>query len=137
MQSSENPVLVQLEVSVEGTHLVAKLVFVNQSAESFYVERAKAQPSHTLDYNLFHIFDGEERLAFTGRLAKRPPPTLEEFVPIPPMSRIESTVQLDRSYDFPRGAHEYRIFYQAVNSSRGEQPLFKLISNQVTIEYRR
>ena len=134
---SDEPVEARLVISVEGTHLIAQLTFFNLWSEPVYLERAKTRPGHRLEYNLFHIYDGEDRIPFSGALAKRPPPTPDEFDTLVPGGTVEATVRLDRSYDFPHGAREYEIFYQAVNASRGEQPLFKLVSNRVTVEYRR
>jgi hypothetical protein len=131
----EPPVEVHLRLEVDQGQLTAGLTFYNRSSIPVFVERAKTLPGRSLEYNLFRIREGEQTIRFVGEMAKRPPPSPDDFVGIPPRGVMESRVRIDRWYRFLKESREYEICYQAVNSTCGDQPLFVMESNPLKIVY--
>jgi hypothetical protein len=130
-------VQVALAVAIRGPAVEATLTFTNPTSRSIYVEKAKAVPGARVESDVFEIDLDGETIPFRGPYAKRPPPGPGEFAEIAPHGELRSTVRLDEAYQFPRGSHEYRAAYSAINSIRGEQDLFEMRSNEVRFHYTR
>jgi hypothetical protein len=131
---SQASVRVQLELAASD-HLEAVVTFTNESVFPVYLETTKTQMGERLEHNVFHVYDGDERVPFAGRMAKMPPPGSDDFVPLEPSQTIQTRLRLDPWYRFPPGEREYQVYYQSFNASRGDQPLFRLLSNTARIRY--
>jgi hypothetical protein len=55
---------------------------------------------------------GEAEVPYTGRMVKRGPPSLEDYVELAPHSAHTHTIDITHAYAFKPGTHTYMIHYE-------------------------
>lgn len=131
----ENLVSVKLDVAPNAGNLVASLMFQNVSKKTVYLDKYSAGLVDEPIGRLFEITDQNgKKLRYTGILVKRKFDK-NDFVALLPGESLKATVLLDKWYEFHTGSHKYLVSYEVFNHSYGEQALFKMASNKVSIEY--
>lgn len=62
-------------------------------------------PLDGVDNDLFDVYQNGERIAYTGRLVKRPAPTAADYVEIKPGESLSAEVDLTAVYDMRKGGN--------------------------------
>ena len=127
---------VALRIEADAERITAHLAFTNPSGQPFALYEGNTCDGGSLDSDLFQIVDGQHRLAYRGRLVKRPAPAPSDFKAVPAGGRLEVDVRLEEAYAFPPSPGEYVATYQAYNPSVGVQPLTRLVSNAAPFSWR-
>lgn len=121
---------VRLTIGVAGREATATVVFTNPGPAEVLLWNVNACTGGQLENNLFEIYRGDQRVRYTGMLAKRGQPTLEEFIRLAPRQSVTSVVPLHSYYRFPGGG-DYRACYTAFNPYPNRDGFFPLQSNEV------
>jgi hypothetical protein len=106
---------VHASLSVDARH---DKVLVTFRVENRGERRVGLPREIALDPELAHrVFDlrehpGEAEVPYTGRMVKRAPPGLEDYVELAPHSAHTHTIDITRAYAFKPGTHTYVIRYE-------------------------
>ena len=107
----------QLAVEVSGQHAVVRLTITDPSPDQpFFVEKSKFPSAPPLRAKLFRIESEGKEVRYIGPMAKRPAPTREDFLRIPPGGEIHGAADITELYAFLPGTHEYTIVYRAFHA---------------------
>jgi len=127
---------VALAVHVSGPSVVATLVFENHSDGDVYLDRRNACAAGVIENDVFEIRAGRRRVSYLGALAKRRPPTPDDFIRLGAGQTFTTEVKLERAYGFLKGRHEYEARYVAIHQYPS-RPLLELQSNPERFSFRK
>lgn len=128
----ETPLVVTLKVSPAGRKVPAALTFLNQSRTAVFLYKVNACELGALENDLFRITLGDKKIEYTGTLSKLREPGPDDFIKLAPGATHETTVPLEKFYNFPAGPGLYRARFTAFNPEPSGDNLLKLTSNEVT-----
>jgi hypothetical protein len=120
---------VRLRISVRRIQVLADLEFMNTSRHDVFIEKFNACVNGEIENNVFEIRADGHLLDYTGMLAKRRRPLLEDYLRLPPGQPFTTQVDLTRAYDFPRGKRTYEAAYSAVLSYPERDGIWTLTSD--------
>ncbi|GAB3279514.1 hypothetical protein GCM10027347_54280 [Larkinella harenae] len=136
MAVQKQPVRIQIVIVQKTGQLWANMTFTNQSALPIYLNKLDIGMSQRLMNNLFVVKQKGQEVSYTGVMAKRRPPTLEDFVLLEPGKSVRTTIRLDPSYAFKPGKNRYSIQYRHYHGSpKDSSVLHELVSKLYYFDY--
>jgi hypothetical protein len=127
-----SPLKVMLTIGVRDAQAIANVSFNNPTDADIFLWDVLGCPGGDLQNNLFEIYLRDQRVAYTGLLAKRAQPAAEEFLRIAPGRSHETSIPLHTYYRFHPGENSYRARYLAFNPFPDRAGFSLLTSNEVT-----
>jgi len=124
-----NGVSVHLTVSAVFDQVMARLEFKNSSNRDVFIEKYNACAEQRIENNVFEIQTHGQLLDYTGMLAKRRRPILQDYLVIRPGESFKTEVDLTKAYAFPKEFHDYVVVYSAVISYPDRDGIWMLKSN--------
>jgi hypothetical protein len=110
------------------------LSFRNDGAGEAYLYRPNACLEGRIDNDVFTVFQGTTRVAYTGRYVKRPAPRPHDFLAVPPRSASVVEVDLASAYGLVSGV-ACTVFYEAFHDNPlGTDDLWEVTSNTITLD---
>jgi hypothetical protein len=127
---------VTLSVEVSNKSVIAHLVFRNASERIIYANKQLIYYDGRIRNDYFEVKNGEGgKVRYLGVMANctRLP---DEYIQLGPGEQINTSISLEKSYEFKEG-ESYRIRYYAFNPSfqQEQQQLIEMQSNNVIISY--
>lgn len=125
-------VVVALEVSVEGGHVLADLTFSKVGTGEWYVWRRTALLDGVVRDQVFHMTCEGKKVRYIGPQLMRPLPGPADFALV---TQLSARVTLDDLFQFLPGTHTYQVVYDCpwvafLNPPSG--PSIGLTSNEAT-----
>ena len=116
--------------------VVAKVTITNEGRGMALVPRWQI-PGRVLDADLFEVTQDGRPVRYTGRLAKRPAPTPQDFVRLAPGKSVSGETELSRHYDILDGG-EYIVVFRmdlldGTLADELRRPSDEVFSNEVAI----
>jgi hypothetical protein len=126
---------VQLDVEVNGTILLAHLVFTNNTSNKVYLDKKTICISGKTRRNIFDITDEQnKKVNYLGMMEKRiviP----EDFMLLDSGETVKTNISLNDVYDVSKG-NKYFVQLSVYHPSYDDEgPLNKLESNKVEVVY--
>jgi hypothetical protein len=126
---------IQLEVEVNGSEMLAHLVFFNNTGETLYLDTKTICTNGQTRRNIFNITDESNgKIKYAGIMEKRFVAP-EDFIPIDPGDKIETNIILNEVYRVNKGQKyfiQYSVYHPSYND---EQGINKMESNIVEVVY--
>ena len=113
----------------------AHLRFENRGASVGFLYRINACVDGRILNDVFVLTSKGVRMAYTGKLAKRRRPILEDYLELRAGQTAEATVRLDQGYRFLEGPHAYALRYEAIHQYPDNDDYFELVSNEALFTF--
>ncbi len=111
---SQAPALVTLRVTPRGRDLQAELEFTNVSSQPVYIDKTLGCLDGKIGEDVFQITADGQPVPYSGKKTSRPSdPGPRQFIALNPNETRSVSVNLNRSYRLPPGAHTYNVTYLA------------------------
>ncbi len=129
----------KLSVDLAGQHVIVSIVVTNPPGNGvLYLEKNKIVATPPLRMKLFRILCEGKEVAYTGVMAKRRPPTADDFFRVAPGSDVKGFADITDLYDFLPGEHRYSIEYRAFHGDPNDpSKLVEIVSEPATFELKR
>ena len=121
-----------LEILTSDISVEARVDYKNVSDKVAFLMLVNAGLTGELENDIFKIAaeDGTE-VAYSGTLAKRPKPLLQDFQRLEPGQSVTARVRLDHAYTFLGDRrHEYKVVYSAYHQYPERTGFWELVSNE-------
>lgn len=124
-----------INVDVKENKIIVKLSFKNNSkTEHVYLAKYRGASNDEMLTNFLDISSENKRIEYIGDLAKIKP-SLDNFVDLRPLETLSFSREIDTSYEFLQGTHEYQIQYKAFQDYPKMPPAKLLVSNIAKFQY--
>ena len=130
-----NRVVVLLEISIQQNQVLARLEYRNPTPSAVFIEKYNACINGEIENNVFQIQWDGNLVDYTGILAKRQRPLLEDYIKIPPDGMWTALVNLAKAYRFPAGSHIYEATYSAIISYPDRDGIWTLTSKTERFQF--
>jgi len=127
---AEELVTVQLKISPTGRTVLADVTFKNKGKTDVFLWKVVACVDGELENDFFEIRRGDQRVDYTGILAKYGDLQASDFIKLEPGKQLEVRIHLEKYYDFPAGSGDYRAKFKASNPYPDRDDDFDLASNE-------
>ena len=126
---------IRLSLEQSGNDIIAHVLFINNTADTIYLDTWTICTRDVFTRNIFSICDeNNNRILYSGMMVKRVV-VPEDFVVLNPQEEVKTNITVNKGYKLTKGK-KYTIQYCAHNPTYlGKQHLMELWSNKVEIFY--
>ena len=107
----------KIAVTTDNNKLMVTLEITNNTKDAVYIEKHKVFSNGKIRNRLFHLISNGEKIKYSGRMIKRKPPKLEDYIKLESKESFSNFLELTSLYKFKKGEHNYEIIYKAKHST--------------------
>ncbi|MSN25150.1 MAG: hypothetical protein GJV46_04695 [Geobacter sp.] len=130
-----NIIDVRLSVNIVQQSVLASLDFINKSKEIIYINKINGCLNGVINNDVFSLETEDGPIEYTGVLAKRSRPGLEDVVALEPGENISTVVDLNKAYAFLPNTNIYKLYYSAFHQFPDRPGFISLKSNVISFTY--
>lgn len=131
-RGNKMPPAATLTVQVAGNKVIVHIKIDNRSDQVLYIEKSKIVAVPPVRTKLFRIVCEEKDVPYIGPMAKKKPPTRDDFFSVAPGADIQGFADITDLYAFLPGTHSYTIQYKTFQGDPDDEAKLNEIDSEPT-----